>query len=210
MRDFDTGRRFEDAAYAQRHLNNGYVIYDGKPYYISCLEGFKYRLYEIRSEKGLVFKEINVQNDPLLELTSPVLGYMNTHNGDAMYIVRRPSRQWKQSLDETQCSHFSANSRTWGFCAPGQFMVKSFADMINGKYPKFEDIEKGMRANPFVLNKAISKDFAISGKQAKFELLCKAEVLGTYFQQTRQFALKPEFLTPTMKDHLKQLGLRIA
>jgi len=206
MQDFDVGERFHGPDLANRSLNGAYVFYDGRPFYITMKSGRDYDgiLWKIGDMKAPL-KTIDVQKDMLLDMSSPVLGWINSPNGDCHYIARRAARQWKQGLSEEHCSAFSITGEMWNRCGRSMFQTQDFVDMLLEKYPKYLDVEKSMIESPFFICKAFSQNFAVCKKRLWF----KSNPVGTFKDETKEWEIIPEFLTPTSRDYLEFLGLRL-
>lgn len=208
MQDFDVGERFHDPGLAQRALNGSYIYYEGQPYFLCLATGrdYKANLYKIGDMTYKTLKVIDVQKDPLLDMSAPILGWMNAPNGDCYYITRRPNRQWKQGLSEEHCSYWSILGRMWQRCGRDMFKCQNFEDTMNEKYPSYPEVERRMKESAFFTCLAFSQIFACS----KNALWHKSDIIGEFNPETDEWTIIPEFLTPTTQDYLEFLGLKIA
>lgn len=203
MRDFDTGDRFfspEDC----RRINNSYARYKGKAVYIQLSDGqYKANLYLPGTDKP--WKIVNVQNDEDLDLSSPSLGFMNTGAG-ALYISRRPMRQWHH-LTESLCTSYSPASNTTGQCAQPMFHSKEFANMIEGVYPSYRDAMKRQGNTAFFACVAFDRYFSLLFKPKINKMFYRNEHIADFDVGQKLWKLKPNFQNPTMEDYLIRLGV---
>ena len=96
-------------------------------------------------------------SDPKFDFSSFNLGYVNRDDGFASaWYYRRAVRQYRQGLKNDQVSiRYSARK----YAEVGFQHTKSVALMLENKYPKFEEIEEGLRSKQTAIG-AFHKNFA--------------------------------------------------
>lgn len=144
----------------EQKMHGGVAFYDGKPVLVSATRGIiNITDFPEQRERGRVIEK----DDPLLDLSSPKLGYVNFKNG-AYYIVRKPERKYKQTLTYGAISFWDPSTeKPVNASAEAIFFSKEFAAMLLGVYPKVEDVIKTLNnENSKVKARAIDRDVCIA------------------------------------------------
>lgn len=97
-----------------KYMDGTCCLYDGQPYYIRCIvDDPKVYLYDFNTHRTKM-KTIEY-NDPLFDVATPPLGYVQIENR-VVYLSRRPHRRWKQGIDrESVFANFIGVEFQWGF-----------------------------------------------------------------------------------------------
>lgn len=142
----------------EARMNGGVAFYDGKPVLLSAVGG----VVEICSfPNGDLIKRI-VPDDPLLDLASPSLGYVNMTNR-TYYVYRKPERKYKQTLTYGALAYFDPLEEKLALRIQDVFYTENFKSMLEGKYPKFEAANAIVaKAENNVKSRAISRDVALA------------------------------------------------
>ena len=161
----------------QKYMNGVVVLYDEQP--IQCnYDGVDHLVvYDLLTQKAL--KKIK-PNDPLLDIESPEIGYMNrtdpNGNNTVYWLEREPHRQWQQGLTKANTCTYKIDGGMVG-AYQNLFYSQGLIDMIVGKYPTLQEA--------FVLLKkykeiAISRSVAIEGNPEKYpaNIYYKGEKVG--------------------------------
>lgn len=147
----------------------GVFRYDGKPIYIEYTGGKgPLRLIDLMTLERI--KQIKA-DDPLLDIESPELGYMNNEKGqeNTVYMVERePHRQFSQGLTKVNTMVFDLTGRPVNLGYNLVFSYKGFTDMVVGNYPEFEE---GMALLKNFKEIALSREVAVQGNPDRYPAL---------------------------------------
>lgn len=133
---------FDNARDAAMRLEGTIVSYDGKAFKVLGITGEDIRLYGVIIRNGT---EVTChQDDPLLSMAPPPIGYVNFDN-HSLYLMRKPVRRWKQGLDIRALACPGAGMRIMAGLGDRNLM-----DCLENVYPSFEK-SLGMfkSTNPF-------------------------------------------------------------
>lgn len=125
--------KYQEQDYATR-MDGGIAFYDGRPVWMHVAGAV---IAISNFPKGDNAKKIS-SADPLLDLASPKLGYVN-YEGTAYYVYRRPERKYKQTLNYGSCSLHSPNGTKIVHHIEHVFSSKGMLDTLNNKYPSLAD-----------------------------------------------------------------------
>lgn len=145
--------------YATR-MDGGIAFYDGEPYLLHT-DGTSITLYTLEEVK---FKKIS-PSDPLLDLSSPRLGYVNW-SGGAYYVYRKPERKYKQTLHYGSCACFDPTYNDQMAYAGKAvrvdhfFLSSAFQEMLLDKYPTLTTALKNLSSKSKAV--AISRNVALA------------------------------------------------
>lgn len=150
--------KYLDQDYEQR-MNGGIAFYDGKPVLITATRGI---IHIQKFPEGDLIKDIK-KDDPLLDLSSPALGYVNYKNA-CFYVYRKPERKYKQTLTSGAIGIFNPSSTKPDDSVRMEhlFMSTEFKAMLEGKYPKLADVMSGLNSGIKIKGRAIDRDVAIA------------------------------------------------
>jgi len=172
--------RFDNYGDAINKLGGTILAYEGRAFRVMDIgeRSLKIMGRYLRDDKGIECK----QDDPLLSMACPPLGYINTDE-EGLFAMRMPARRWKQGVDAR------------AIVVPGErmprrdFTDKALADCLENIYPdlktclgSFENI------NPFKQQGArksiaFSKKFGVKKVDGDLRLAYKGRVVG-HFQGT--------------------------
>ena len=140
----------------EARMHGGMAYYDGKPVLLHATRG----AINIQSfPNGDNIKQI-VKTDELLDLSSPVLGYVN-FNLACVYTYRKPERKYKQTLTYGAIGVYDpTESKTARWDQNAVFYTEEFKNMLMDKYPKLDEVIKSL--NGKVVSRAISRDVALA------------------------------------------------
>lgn len=202
--DMDVGRRFFNEEIANR-TKNAYIWYNGRIKYVGNLRGYQADLFDPGADDK--FLTVNIQTDPLVDLTSPELGFLNQKVGHCVYVIRKPARQWHY-LFEMNCQYITLTGQTAG-CPRGMFYTPEFADMIHGEYPTYRKVMKEISGRAFEASRAFHRYFAVMSRNKELTLFYRDEAIADWNKQDKLWILKPQFESPTLVDLLEQQGLEL-
>ena len=123
--------KFLEQDYEQR-LNGGLVFFKKKPVLVHATLG-RIDLYGFPDNERIATV---LPNDENLDISAPRLGYVNI-SSRAVYVYRRPLRQYKQSLTVGSLTTFTPMARG-GANINDIFNTKQFAEMLVNKYPPLD------------------------------------------------------------------------
>ena len=117
------------------------------------------------------------QDDPLVKLYCPSLGYVNTKD-NSFYFMRTPVRRWKQGVDMRALVCPSEGIRP-----RGMLDYRNLADCLENVYPSFtEALGMFENINPFKKERrrsiAFSKHFAVKQGREGMLLCFKGREVG--------------------------------
>lgn len=148
--------KFKPQDYLQRFAD-GIAFYSGLPYRVMIDRNDIHLVCLVSGD----IKYRSVQNDELLDVSSPPLGYINTSDG-AIYITRIPRRRYKQCIDAQSVEESMLKSdghKVLDRRLGGSLFTKNFYDSYANEYPKLESALKMLKKRQSV---AISRDFALT------------------------------------------------
>jgi hypothetical protein len=211
------GDKYETAEEISARLLNTVVVYDGKPVYITRIgpadvgekkEIARVFFYELplvgKAEE--VRKYLSSRN---FDLTPFKMGYIN-HQGQAIFLSRNPTRQYKQGLSNNTlvCTDIRGKrSEVMGF----DHMIRSpgFMPMFEGKYPTFKEAGAllGDKENSSV---AISRSFAflIDHDLESLFMLHKGVRCGIAMKEDRALKVPPKF--HFLREEMEEARIPIA
>lgn len=121
-------------------LHGGIGFYGGEPVFVH-IEGDNQNKIVLYGFDGEVVKKEVKENDPLLDISSPELGYVNDDHG-CFYVYRRPDRRYKQTLTTASLGVRSGDGSIFGSRDTDRlndaFHGRYFRNMLMGKYPSVE------------------------------------------------------------------------
>lgn len=141
------GDKYETMEEVTTRLKDSVVMYDGKPVYITRVSFPEPDEPEDKISR-VFFRELPYNNNKeqrkflsskKFELATPRLGYFNSY-GQAVFVSRAPVRQYQQGLTKKTASLYDCHGkplRDMDFL--GMVKAQGFVDMINGKYPSFQE-----------------------------------------------------------------------
>jgi len=140
-------------------MHGGVAFYDNHPVTVA-VDGAT--IYINSFPEGKIIKSIKF-DDPLLDLASPKLGYVNLPK-KAFYMYRRPERKYKQTLTWGSCSLFDpakSPNNTRNDEIDRVFLSTHMKDMLLDKYPSLTLVLASLKAGK-ATSKAISKNVCLS------------------------------------------------
>lgn len=156
-------------------LDRGICRYRGKPYYINGVgRGDRQGIRDANGEviklgvKDLLLWELAdtgrlahviKADDPLLDISTPPLGFYQVNATTVGYISRRPLRQFKQTLDADMVSIAPLNGKHNGKIVFSMY-CKGYYDAVIGEFPSYEDTLKHFAKSEISVEKALSSDVA--------------------------------------------------
>lgn len=157
-------------------LHNSVVLYDGRPVNVIVVDHTRFDITPIHTESK--DKTISIKpDDPLLDISTPPLGWMNYGNVDnpqgyAVYLERLPVRKWRQGLCHQNSHAFvlsreglvKRNSRDYIY-------TKGYENLVDRTYP---DLDTAIK---FLVNKKIS--IALN---REIGLVMKGETVSVYYK----------------------------
>lgn len=170
----------EDPSYASSKLGDSIVSYNGFPHQV--LEVSSRGLTVIRDMIGNTNREVGLED---LDLTPFKLGYMNSGRM-AHYLMRIPSRQWRQGL---------RTGLIYSYTGGGLGIFRDpmgFVNMVRGVYPSPGDVFD-MLVNDEVDSYAFSRSFRLSKsthKKPRFFLSWKGRQVGEATMGDRRLNIK--------------------
>jgi hypothetical protein len=145
----------------QTRLDGGIAFYDGEPV-IMGTSGTKITINTFPT--GNSIKSVK-PDDPLLDLASPKLGYVNTV-ANCYYTYRRPERKYKQTLTYGSMSLFDPCLTPAERLRVGMdtiFYSEGFLDMLTGKYPSVKEVLASFNTKVSkVKSRAISRNVCLA------------------------------------------------
>ena len=145
--------KYDTAEYAESRLNGTMVMGKEGPVTVISID----ELFLCDVVDTISGKRHKVKLDEL-DLTPVKLGYVNTRDRGALYVVRMPKRNdWRQGLRR---ENMIVLSRPMD---PGKISQADLSRCIIGDYPKFEEAVN-IVSDDFVSSIAWSRDFAITFK----------------------------------------------
>lgn len=143
----------------EQRMHGGIAFYDRKPVLVQASRG----VISISDFPEQTRARNIDKDDPLLDLSSPTLGYINFKN-DAFYVARKPERKYKQTLTFGAISLWNpSTNKASAQSTEAIFYTKEFAAMLLGVYPKLEDVLKTLNNDTTkVKARAIDRDVCIA------------------------------------------------
>ena len=145
------GDKYETVEEVTTRLKDSVVMYDGKPVYITRISYaepddedavsrvfFRELPFGIEGPGG---KEVRKYlSSKKFDLATPRLGYFN-NKGEAVFVSRTPVRQYQQGLTKKTASLYDCHGKpVRNLDFSGMVKSQGFVDMINGKYPSFQEV----------------------------------------------------------------------
>jgi hypothetical protein len=163
-------------------LHNTVVCYRGFPVLLSVLGSSEFQISPVH-KKSQLQPQIIKPNDPLLDISTPPLGWFdyNDPNGYrcAHYIERVPTRQFHQGLIAGNIRlYYLSGNKILGGLDRHAHMSKGYEDLVLGNY---QEVGKNLERLkiPDVLSVALSRNIAVSKKEEKlYSVFYKREEAG--------------------------------
>lgn len=139
----------------QARLDRTFCLYEGRPYYI-IVDVPYINLHDIPSQN--FYKTIK-SNDPLFDISTIPLGYMQYSPERVVYLSRTPGRIFKQGVNLDNLKNYFLDPTVRGgkidvFC-------KEFVSLIEGKYPLVTDALQLLQEDKTYREIAVSRDIAL-------------------------------------------------
>lgn len=169
---------YKDLEYASGRLYQTIVRLDGEPVYVMNTMGDEYEVKTLKS--GLV----EICNYTELDTNPFELGNIENNDGGTSYLVRAPSRQWKQGFRTAQILNTGWNMPSiWS---------KAFYNMLSGTYKGLEETYE-LLINQERRRLPLTRHFSLSTPKAngKLPLTFKNTVVGEVTPKTK--IITPEF-----------------
>ena len=190
-------------------LNNGYIRYKGKFWYVIGAYGFSIILHELTAEKPKEFtidlnKEIHN-----IELSRPKIGFFNLAT-NAYWATVHPARQYTQVLMNRMVS-LECITQGVNKTSLNQWRMDAYVDNLNGKYPEAREIEAKLTRGD-ISSAAFSRNFALSqfnkknGERVRV-LFHRNQVIGHYDFNASIYHIQPSFDTPLLTNILTKNGI---
>ena len=140
---------------ANQALTDSIISYKGRSIYVTSAIAGNGKIV-INTKDMLTGKGETIDvKDPDLNFQSPKLGYVNFENG-AVYVARKPRRQWKQGLYKTCLISMPQKQGRDLICS-------SLVRTIEGVYPSFEECVNRVQI-PGISSVAFCREFAITSR----------------------------------------------
>jgi len=188
-----------------QRLNGGVVFYDGKPVSVYSAGNGLLQLHSFPEGDPTVLVK---PDDTKLDISAPRLGYVNI-GGKAVYVYRKPLRQYKQSLTVSALETWTPLSKRPTHAIGDFFGSKQFYEMLIGKYPnpaaalKFVS-EKTSRSMAMGRNAALAKD-----SYGLIHVFYKTDEVGTIEDPTDPVVDVPSREMATIVSTYLDFGWRI-
>lgn len=146
-------------------LDGGICFYNNHPYTMMTGGGGGNTCI-LRPLHGTRREQLVSLKDEGLDISSPILGYVNTKN-EAIYVMRSPDRRYKQTLSPTSIIGMTISGRVLtGESLTEAIFSKNGEDMLLNKYPTLEEalkfIESGTTTKRSSLSIAFNRDVALA------------------------------------------------
>ena len=159
----------------KKYLDDCFIRYDGVPYYASVSDDRVHLVdLETRTTTSIVRGD-----DPLLDISSIPLGWVNANSDYALHLKRLPYRKWKQgvSTSNTEMATLTENGISRDRMGKNSLLNKEFKSSILGTYPDFGTALKLLTVKGRI-SVALSKDVAMVRDRSNIKVYFGEEVLG--------------------------------
>ncbi len=164
----------------EARINNGICRYEGVPYLISLMSNTQLQLAPLYAKTGREPFLVNI-NDQKIDISSPPLGWVNGKSS-AFYLMRRPERNYKQSLRIQHLSgynhHGSSIPNDWIHTA---IFSKNGEDMFTDTYPLYKEATGRLSPGTKTTSVALSRNVCLGRDQEKpdkINVYYKLELVG--------------------------------
>lgn len=120
-----------------RRLDQGIVRYKGKPFILKIDRGGdkEVGLYKLAGQRFVTKIKVD---DPDLDISTPPLGYIQYNEHLVAYVMRRPLRQFKQTITQDTVVYEGLGGKALGF-KPNLYS-QAYEDAVLGKFPTYQEI----------------------------------------------------------------------
>lgn len=189
-------------------IHGGIVRYNGTPYILSLnsqTEFFLSPIYrKVGSEVLLVKSE-----DPLLDVSSPPLGYVNG-KAACLYLMRKPERKYKQTLRTDSVIGFFTDGRIADNSTVHSVMFsKAGESMFLGVYPELKFATSKITNDTGVSSIALSRYVALHRNGDDTYVLIKNEIVGVYDHKETKVTLKKSNYSWIPERYLSQFEWKV-
>ncbi len=143
-----------DQDYEQR-MHGGVCFYNGQPVYLNATRGIlSYVDFPLGNNPPVEIEK----DDPLLDISSPRLGYVNLKNR-CVFTYRKPERKYKQTLTAGAVGIFDPYGDGQRQDVGVMFGSEYFKNMLTDQYPTVKEAFKSLNGN--VYSRAINRNVAL-------------------------------------------------
>lgn len=189
----------------EQRLHQGICLYNGRPYSLSLFNAKYVQLSPIHSESKLEAQTVEI-TDPLLDISSPSLGYVN-HGPQALYLMRKPERRYKQTLTAASIEVFDPNG---GDGWSGNVVYsKGAEEMFLNVYPSFEEALSGLSRKDQV-GIAVSRNIALTRDSFDItRVYYKTDFVGTFDMSNNTVVIPNGEIAWVISRYLDGVGWRL-
>lgn len=158
----------------KKYLEECFIRYEGVPYYAS-VDGQSVHLVDLETRSTV---KVVRGDDPLLDISSITLGWVNINKYFAVHIKRQPYRRWKQGVAFSNITIFKlANKDEHEEVSKNSLLNREFKNSILGIYPSYEDAFRLVTTKKRV-SVAISNTIAVKRVASTLEFYFDEEKFG--------------------------------
>ncbi len=162
-----------------QRLDNSVCMYGGNPVYVrvSPEGGGILDLYDLDQNIPGILSRIKY-NDPLFDISTPPLGFIQARQEMAMFVMRRPVRVYKQGLSNENILILGVG---FGANFPERISVRSLPvkRMIANNYPTLIEALKTLEESKDNKSIAISRDICL-------EYVHKNRIIHVYYRDPKE------------------------
>lgn len=203
---------FELCSDIEARLNRTVCLYDGEPYRVET-DGHQMYLYDLLSKNPP--QKIDA-HDPLLDISSVEIGYMNfkpetpgvgNKRGFTQFVCRSPGKQWKQALCLDRLDIYSHTDGQHTFCT--HVNPENIYDMVKGIYPSVVEAVWNLSQGLYD-SIAISRDVAlINNLTGTINLNILREPVGTLIPGHQKVFVKDQEYIWVIKKSLSRFNIEV-
>jgi hypothetical protein len=158
-------------------------------------------LYDLPSNGKKIAMHIE-PNNPLFDISTVPLGYVQVNPDVVAYVSRKPNRVYKQGINMDALNYkFISNQNRYNF----SFVSKEFEDMILGKYLPLDEALRQLRQSTVDKEVAIDRNIAlkITVSLRVIDVYFKGEVAGWIVPDTNVVIIPSTELAWVVSKHFE-------
>jgi hypothetical protein len=194
----------------KKYLDECFIRYNGVPYYAS-VDGLNVHLIDLETRQATAVVR---GDDPLLDISSIPLGYVNIGRDYCLHIKRYPYRKWKQGvcMANIQVSIIGRTADA-GRITKDHLICQEFKNSILGNFPNWTTAFR-MLSTKERCSVALSNSVGVKRNDHTLEFLVDEQVIGYIDLREKNFSVvntkKSEFSWVYNLEISKIPGLEVA
>lgn len=191
-----------------QRVNGGIVRYNNSPYVLNLNGPQEFVLSPIYRKANA--NQITIKgDDPLLDISSPPLGYING-KAACIYVMRKPERKYKQTLrPDAVLGYYAGGTLVGQDVIHSVLFSKQGEQMFLGVYPEFKFATSKITNDLAIESIALSRHVALYRVGESIIVLIKNEPVGTYIHADSKVILKKSDYSWISERYLSRFDWKI-